>query len=293
MGLRCEIALVNAGAVRAGKEYNDGEIFTWSDLKAEMPFATKMVVCSIPGRVIQDTIQHSRKWSKDGIAKGGYVHTSRTTVCDPDTHAIQTVMGKNFNPERKYLTALPFDFFEGIDNHEPLLDWAKTRDEADLPNGHIATPAKYVLVQVFSALIWLRLGNFCDVAGNDGSISKEDVRQRLREVYGIENEGVAKLMLDNVFSIADLDRSGSISALEQMVVRFSATDMLQHVVTTDEMKVLSKVAAEVLCKDPSDAEVNAMVLKIKEAIDSRGSGSIQRDELLEALGDLSGKELLQ
>jgi hypothetical protein len=184
MALRCEITLLNAGAVRAGKDYQPDEHFTWSDLTTEMPFTTGMSVCHIPGRVLQDTIQHSRQYAKLGIAKGGYLHTSRTAIYNEKDHAIESILGEPFDLDREYLTAFPNAFLDGLDNQTPLLEWAKTMKRDELPNEESAVPAKLAMVELFSALRWLRLGNFQDIAGDDGVICKNDVTERMKEIFG-------------------------------------------------------------------------------------------------------------
>ena len=150
-----------------------------------------------------------------------------------------------------------------------------------------------VLVELLSALFWLRFGTFEEVAQGDGVISKEDVRDRMRHVYGGNHE-IADLMADSVFAIADKDGDGSVSAMEQMITHFVACDMLDHVVTENEMEVLKKVASQVLGigNDPSNQEFEKLVEQIKTTLDLRGTGSIQREEILQALGQVAGKDLL-
>ena len=290
MGLRCQVCLLNAGCVRGGKDYSENDFFRWSDLKAEMPFGTHMSVCKIPGRVIQDTIRNSRQWGLKGIAKGGYIHASRNCVMSDDG-TIESIQGQPFDPDREYLTAFPHCFLTGIDNHVPMLEWAKTKNHDDLPSEHAAVPAKFVLVEFFSALLWLRMGNFDEIAGEDGVITKDDIRARMKELYGGNTE-ISDLMVENVFGVADIDNSGTISMLEQMIVHFAATDMLDHVMTEEELAVMAQVAKEVLGGNPSKEEVDTMVQQIQKALDVDGSGVFEREELLKALGGVSGKDFL-
>ncbi|CAB9498070.1 5'-nucleotidase [Seminavis robusta] len=299
MGLRCQVALLNAGCVRAGKDYDHHAHFTWADLKAEMPFATPLCVCKIPGKVLQDTIQHSRRCAPQGIAKGGYLHASQTTICNEDG-TIQSILGEAFDPEREYLTAFPYSFLDGIDNHQPLLDWAATRDQTtELPSKHTTVPAKLVSVELLSALFWLRLGSFEEVAGDDGVICKNDLREHMKKIYG-GNVEIANLMVDNVFGVADRDNDGTISALEQIIVRFVARDMLNHIVTSDELQMMKTVVSRVMESsrdgkenDDDDETVDEMVTKLLQSLDLQGNGSVQREEILRALGNVANKDLLK
>lgn len=280
MGLRCQVALMNAGSVRAATDYDPDGYFTWSDLKAEMPFTTAMTSVQLPGKVLQDTIVHSRQFSKQGVAKGGYLHASRSVKLD-ENDQIVSIQGKLFDPEKEYLTALPIGFLKGIDNHTPLLEWLKANPSALLAED-AAIPSKVILVDVFSSLLWLSMGDFDTVSGGDGVITKEDVRERMRQLYG-GNELVADIMLNHVFAVADLDRNGVISPLEQMVVHFCACDMLDHVSTDAELQVLREVASKVAGRARSSTEIEDMVNQVRHVLDVKHNGRIQRDEILQVL----------
>jgi hypothetical protein len=294
MGLRCQVAILGAGSVRANKDYDLSGTFTWSDLKTEMTFGTEMTVCYIPGRILQEMITNSRKLAKEGIAHGCYLHASRNVHFDnEDSENIVTIMGEPFDPDRDYLTALPVQYFCGLDNHVPLLEWAKEpKNAATLMDEEAAKPAKLVLVELFYSLLWLRLGAFQTLSRGNGHITKEDIRVRLMELYG--DQGVADLMLDNVFSVADLNESGSVSALEQMIVQFVATDMLDHVATDEEMEVLKDVASSVLSEDDlSPDEVAFAAIQARDRLDLFGTGTLQREEILRALGEVGSRHLLE
>jgi len=284
MGMRCQCALLNAGCVRAAEEYRTDQHFTWSDLKAEMPFPTLIAVCRIPGQVLENTINHSRRLAGEGVASGGYIHPSRSVVMDGER--IVSIMGSPFDPEEKYLTALPIGFLQGIDNHEPLLEWAKSDPVASSINEEAAIPSKLVLVEVFSALLWLQLGSFEELANGDGLITRDDVRQRMMEIGG--NSAVADLMVDNVFAVADINNSGNISAVEQMLVQFVATDMMDHVVTSEEMMVLRQVAKRVLGHE----DIDNIVTELHESLDTNKTGSIQREEIARVLGAVRNRDIL-
>jgi hypothetical protein len=57
---------------------------------------------------------------------------------------------------------------------------------------------------------------------------------------------------------------------------------------------MTSVAALVLVRDPSNHEVEDMVhQQISASLDLQGTGLVQRDEILEALGRVVGEDLLQ
>jgi 2',3'-cyclic-nucleotide 2'-phosphodiesterase (5'-nucleotidase family) len=290
MGMRAHCSIVNAGAIRGNKQYDPDGFFFWSDLKAEIPFPAEMVACDIPGRVLEATIRHSRQGARltPQVSSGGYLHTCNNLEYNDEKQCIETIRKAPFNPDQVYLTTLPLQFFDGIDNHEPLLEWAKqTGIGLTLES---AIPAKMVLVEIFSALIWMHLGSFEEIDRNhDGLLTRDEVRARAIIIYGTE---VADLVVDNIMAVADMDGDGTITPLEMMIVQFIATDIVDHVCTKNELKAMKDVAANVLGKDPSHEDVQIMVEKIRDAMDSTRDGKISREEAMASLGALERAELL-
>jgi hypothetical protein len=196
--------------------------------------------------------------------------------------------GQPFDPDELYLTALPGKFFKGMDNHAPLLEWAKENNIlVDEDNGRMA---KELIVELFSALLWLEMGSFETIdKDGDGVLTREEVRQRSAEVFG---EEVADLVVDSVFSVADLNHKGFITPIDMMVVQFVASDMLNHVVSYEELGVLQKVASEVLGKRPSHIEVKNVVQTLKDVLDIDRDGNINREEAMKAIGEVKRRSLL-
>ena len=153
-----------------------------------------------------------------------------------------------------------------------------------------AKPGKIVVVEVFAALLWLELGSFDSIDLNgDGVLTRDEIRHRAVEIFGSE---VADLVVDNVFSVADLDQKGYITPIDMMVVRFVASDMLNHVATQDEMCVMQKVASQVLDKRPSHFDVKKVVGQLYEVLDVDSSGTIDREEAMNAIGEVRRRSLL-
>ena len=128
---------------------------------------------------------------------------------------IESIQDEPFDPDRLYLVALPDQFFTGIDDHTPLLQWAETQEYLQQD---AAVPAKLLIVQVFSTLLWLQLGSFADLdKDQDGKITREDISNRCHAIFGPQ---IADLVVDNVLSVADLDGDGSVRPLEMMVAHY-------------------------------------------------------------------------
>ena len=260
------------------------------------------------------------------MASGGYLHTSANVKfhhyqddIDDDTNdtvvvtsdatrtwtirpplRILSIGGDDdtpFDPDRGYLTALPKQFLDGIDNHVPLLEWAASpSNHVDDMNDETCVPAKLVLVQVLAATMWLQMGQFHDLDLNrDGMIRRDEIRQRLIQLNEGKCEHVADLMVDNVLSICDLDEDGMISPIEMMVCQYVATDMLKHVGTRDEIRTMTNIVRNVLGQEHPPTNVPRLVERLRQMMDVHGDGHINRQELSEIFkGTIQrGNDLLQ
>ena len=292
MGMRSQCALVSAGSIRGNRTYPHDTFFTWSDLKAEIPFSTPMTALPIPGKVLQDTIFRSRRGSRETppIAKGGYIHVCNNIVYDNERQLILTIDGKAFDEELFYFTAIPCEILQGLDNHAPLLKWAA--DNHIHVNEESAIPAKLVVVELFSALLWLHLGSFEEIdSSGDGVLTREVIKARVVQHYEGDTS-IADLVVDSVMSIADIHGTGTISPLDMMIVHFVATDMVQHVDDDAELAAMQATAAHVLGKDTDHEVVKKMVARIRDKLDINRHGKIRRVEHMKALGKLRRKSLL-
>ena len=287
MGMRVPCAIINAGSVRGNKVYSqDQEFFTWSDLKTEMPFSSQMTALEIPGRVLEATIAGSRsRLQETSEASGAYLHCCSNIQFNDDTMRIERIQGESFDPNKFYLTTLPALLLSGLDNHQPLLEWLKTTQTNPEKYIEMAIPAKMLVVEVFSSLLWLQLGSFDDIDLNrDGVICRDDVKARVVEVYG---DGVADLVVNSLFSIADMNNDGTITPLEMAIIGFGATDLIDHVCSARELAAMKRIASQVLEKDPSHEDVKRMVTLLRYTVDSLDDdidGLINRNELFKAKG---------
>ena len=294
MGMRVGCGIINAGSVRGNRDYQDQEYFAWSDLKAEMPFSSAMTVVNLPGHVLEATIAGSRRRALESKeASGAYLHGCSNIQFSDDTMKLEYVAGETFQPNRSYLTALPFLLLSGLDNHTPLLEWAQVNGIQPKHGEESGIPAKMIIINVFSMLLWLQLGSFEDIDKNkDGVVCRQDVKKRVLEVYG--DDTVADLVVNSIFSVADMNNDGTISPLEMMIVQFCATDLTDHVCTQKELATMKHIASKVLGKEPSHDQVKRMVANVLETFDSLDDdidGQINRNEVLKAIGDFDAEEM--
>ncbi|KAL3913535.1 MAG: hypothetical protein SGILL_006447 [Bacillariaceae sp.] len=292
MGMRCDCGLMNAGNIRGGKTYAESdEWFTWSDLKAEIPFGVGMTAVYLPGQLIEDLINESREKARQSppVTSGGYIQTCDHIDFDEASQKVISIHGEPFDPSRQYLTSFPANWLEGMDHHNVLLEWAKGTPYENT-KASSARPCKEVIVEVFSALLWLEIGTFEDLDLNrDGFITRDEIHTAAVAHYG---DDVADLVVDNVFSVADCDGDGRISLVDMMIVKYVAEDMHSHVATHEEIEMMQKVAAETLDKHPSDADVRQCMMHLKEVLDMNSDGKITRQESMDIIGEVKRRSLL-
>jgi 2',3'-cyclic-nucleotide 2'-phosphodiesterase (5'-nucleotidase family) len=299
MGMRVPCAILNAGSVRGNRDYeyhhHNQTYFTWSDLKNELPFTLAITAVEIPGHVLEATIAQSRTraWQSQE-SSGAYLHGCSNIQFNEDTMKLEYIAGRPFQSNCMYLTALPSLLLSGLDDHQPLLEWAQTTTGVQPRHcEETGIPAKMLIVSVFSMLLWLQLGSFDDLDKNqDGVVCRTDVKERVLEMYG--DEAVADVVVNSIFSVADMSNDGTVTPLEMMIVQFCATDLMDHVCTKQELTTLKTIASQVLGKDPSHDQVKRMMIQIRDVLDSLDNdmdGLIHRHEVMKAIGDFDAEEM--
>jgi hypothetical protein len=295
MGMQATCCILNAGAIRGNKTYPNDSFFTMSDLKAELAFTTAMITIRVPGKVLEETIRYSRRYARENppVANGCFLHTCNNMVYNDETQKLERIQGMTMDPEELYLTAMNEQFLEGIDQHIPLLEWVNEKNIRW--NTETAVPVKLILVELFSAVLWLHLGNFdeLDIDG-DGRLSKDEVKASVAKQFG---NNVTDLVVDNVFSIADMDNTGFITPMEVIMVHLIASDMLEQSYITSEDGRLEEAMKETVARvlnesDPDCERVQNMVEQIKEEIHVNPDGILRRLSHDRPLGELQRRSLL-
>lgn len=173
-----EGCLMNGGGIRGNREYRTR--FTYGDLKAEVPFDNEVVVAVIPGRVLRDAILATR--SKGPQGSGAYLHVDDHMVVREPEHELIQVAGAPIDLDRGYHIALVRNLLTGMDNIEPLVDYAHAHPERLPPEGS-GREVKVVLVDAFSQDLFAQLGHFELLdTDRDGTLSKSELAAALSQL---------------------------------------------------------------------------------------------------------------
>lgn len=141
--LHADVGLINGGGLRGSHEYRGG--LTYADLAREIPFTNEVVVAAIPGGVLRDAVAVSR--ARAPAEYGGFLQVDDRVTLDGVT--ITAIAGVPLDLQRAYRVALVRDLFTGLDDIEPLVQFAN-QHPAKIPPPTAGRDIKHFLVEAFS-----------------------------------------------------------------------------------------------------------------------------------------------
>jgi hypothetical protein len=135
--LDVDTAFLCGGNIRGDKDYGDTRLFTFSHLKAELPFDTRISVCQLPGWLICEMISYCRQFALQSppIVKGCYMQTDDGVSWDEETNTVSKIGFREIaDPNKLYRCAINSQILEGVDSIVPLMDYLRDR-----PDNHAGT----------------------------------------------------------------------------------------------------------------------------------------------------------
>jgi hypothetical protein len=183
-GNSCDGAMIDAGAIRANKEYPpDLEYFTYGDLKKEIPFDTEIAVIPLSGKVVKAAVEYSRAKSflSPPQETGGYLQVDEDMEWDSHGNVLLKIGGKPLEPEKMYNIAVVLLSLHGMNKNQPLIDWSE--EHADLvPPTDSARPAKNLIIDFYCKEIWRGLQALMSFDEIDEDASGELTAEEVRSV---------------------------------------------------------------------------------------------------------------
>lgn len=165
-----EACIFNGGGIRGSREYRDR--LTYGDIEGEVPFDNEIVLARLPGSVLAEAIAFSR--AQAPRESGGFLQVDDRLELD-ERHRVVSVFGAPFDPARDYRVALVRDLFEGMDQIEPLIRFARAHPDR-VPMVTSGREVKVVLLGALCSLLLAQLGGFDALDRNhDGVVTAEEL----------------------------------------------------------------------------------------------------------------------
>ncbi|KAI8617588.1 Metallo-dependent phosphatase-like protein [Chytriomyces sp. MP71] len=216
-----DCCLLTSGTIRGNNSYKGAKVFTYFDLQNEIPFPTEIVTLDLPGWVLNEMVKFSRAPSLQNppVEKGGFFQVCDQVKWDAKCNEVVEIGGVPLKFDQMYRVTTYQKIMTGIDDIKPLMEYLQStgRDPSCLPSHRDYIGAKEMIVSYFSKALWhdLLVGErFEDLdKAHAGFVTKDDLLAEMTKHF----EGDVKLSnaaFDNVFSVADLDGDGKITADE-------------------------------------------------------------------------------
>jgi len=189
--LGVEVALIQGGAVRAGKDYPPGP-FCMADLYAELAFDCHQAVIQLPGHIIAESIHNTRNLPKPAP---NFLHAdSGVIVAEDGSHRVLSIAGSPFEPQRVYTVAIYRLLLTGLNAIEPLCSYVK--EHTQIPKQEACAPAKSVVIEVLARDAWRRVLGLASSDEQDASEAVLD--QCFKEMDKDGDQFITRLELETM-----------------------------------------------------------------------------------------------
>jgi len=283
--LGTDTVLLPAGIIRASRSYENEKVFTYAHLKSELPFDSAVTTLKLPGKVICDMISYSRHFAAldPPEEKGSYLQTDDGVVWNDVTNEVLKIALQPVDPSKLYSMAVNMAMLSGMDDIKPLLEY-KASCAADDHNVHKSDesglPIKQVIVAYFSQMLLYQIiksVTFQELDLNgDGLISLDELIVTAHKKFS--KTTMSSLLIKNLFSVADEDGNGFLSAHEIIRLYISAMSNMNNGVTCHRKVSCMK---NVIGSELNDSFNEELVAKEVMQVDSNSDGWLSLEELSE------------
>ena len=178
-----EVAMIQGGAVRAGKIYNNSEKFLMGDLFQEFAFDCHQAIIKVPGHIIAASIQSTRSAPKPAA---NFLHLDDGCkvqfIPGTNTHTVTHLDGKPIDPNKLYSVAIYQFLLTGLNVIEPLLSYVKANVE--IPDQEACRPVKDIVMECCMKDAWRQVVGLEKWDGlHTNARKKEEFQQAIRLVF--------------------------------------------------------------------------------------------------------------
>ncbi|CAM5223192.1 2',3'-cyclic-nucleotide 2'-phosphodiesterase/5'-or 3'-nucleotidase, 5'-nucleotidase family OS=Bosea thiooxidans OX=53254 GN=ARD30_23005 PE=3 SV=1 [Bosea thiooxidans] len=119
-----QLAITNAGGIRANKQYAAGQKLTRRDVLSELPFGNATVMVEITGKDVKDAVENGLRDAPQGAGRfpviSGFAFEADLKQPQGSRVVAVTVDGKPIDPAGKYTVASNNFMLEGGDGYTAL-----------------------------------------------------------------------------------------------------------------------------------------------------------------------------
>eukprot|EP01120_Amphizonella_sp_Union-15-10_P014434 TRINITY_DN6996_c0_g1_i2.p1 TRINITY_DN6996_c0_g1~~TRINITY_DN6996_c0_g1_i2.p1 ORF type:complete len:554 (+),score=112.41 TRINITY_DN6996_c0_g1_i2:79-1740(+) len=204
--LKVDAALVDAGNIRANRDYPEGKI-TLSDVRRELPFGSEMMILKMTGEDVRKILKFSRE-KEFQTENPGYLQADEGVKVDAN-HNVTHIRGAPIDLKKLYNVAYLQVSIGGMNNNTELIAWVKNHPES-VPHADSIFPGKPLLLRWFSTALWKQLPPFevLDVDKN-GSLSIDEVKAGYAKAFNPD--------LDNDSSLSEVEKQALDYVVEKLV----------------------------------------------------------------------------
>lgn len=191
---RCDVALLKAGNVRGGKNYEADEHLTLEVLQSEFDGTKEVVIVPVPGLILKTGLRET--WEKPNP---GWMQYDDGVILDED-NLVTHIGGEPLDLARIYKVASISDFWRKRD--APTIGAYFELHPQLLPEPDSGVGFHVLLIRLFAMQIWQRIWRSLDIDfdkgyidpesfkrldyDNDGKLSREDIKKAISSIAGLE-----------------------------------------------------------------------------------------------------------
>lgn len=216
--MEVDAALINGASIKGDAVYDDGRM-SYAQLKAELPFPTKIVVVTMRRHELQEAVHYSRTAIEDGTDLDRHHGAGPTEVEIPRRGYLQVDTdydndGQFGSLDDLLQVALPRNLLSGFCKIAPLMDIGRRlKKEGAFPGDDDFVPAIDLVVRHACKNRWFHIMGgdnqsfrYFDL-NNDGVLDRYEIKAMMTTVLGHEP---ADFVVDDMIASIDKDDNGVI-----------------------------------------------------------------------------------